>query len=180
MPKLLPVQNLSDIPEKYLNTPIQKLLEFQNLNLTSEAFDKAEILLGMCMDNRKSLNLPDNFAFVIRNGGADMKYCEFKISYAVAVGGLRYMALIGHTDCAMVNLHERKDTFVKGLIEYGGWSPDAAKTHFEEMAPQFEIHHETEFALKETERLSKLYPALTIVPMLYKIEDRKLYLIESP
>ena len=179
MPTLIPVTQLSDIPAEYRNTPIGKLLEFQNLGRETEAYDKAEILLGMCMDNRKSLNLPENFAFVIRNGGADMKYCEFKISYAVAVGELSYMALIGHTDCAMVNLHERKDTFVKGLIEYGGWSPDAAKAHFDEMSPQYEIHHETEFALKETERLRKLYPALAIVPMLYKIEDRMLYLIKE-
>ncbi|MBN2728330.1 MAG: hypothetical protein JXR53_03820 [Bacteroidales bacterium] len=179
MPKLISIKSKTEIPEEYQNTPIGKLLEYQNLGLETDPYENAEILLGMCMDNRKSLNLPENFAFVIRNGGADMKYCEFKISYAVAVGGLSYMALIGHTDCAMVNLHERKDKFVDGLIQFGGWSPDAANAHFEEMAPQYEIHHETEFAQKETERLRKLYPALTIVPMLFKIEDRKLYLIED-
>ena len=40
----------------------------------------------MCMDNRKHLHIPDNFAFIIRSGGANLRYSEFKVSYAIAVG----------------------------------------------------------------------------------------------
>ncbi|PLW92593.1 MAG: carbonic anhydrase [Marinilabiliales bacterium] len=178
MPHLIPIEKITDIPAKYENTPIEKLLKYHNFRQQGKRYQKAEILLGMCMDNRKQLCLPDNFAYMIRNGGADMKYNEFKISYAIAVGGLSHMALIGHTDCAMVNLHERKDKFVDGLIRHGGWEKEVATKHFEEMAPQYEIHNEVEFTLKEAGRLQELYPSLTIVPMLFKLEDRKLYLIE--
>ncbi len=41
---------------------------------TSGAFDpyvRARLLIGMCMDNRKVLRTPDNFAYVIRGGGAN-------------------------------------------------------------------------------------------------------------
>jgi len=66
----------------------------------------------MCMDNRKHLHMPDNFAFIIRTGGANLRYSEFKVSYAIAVGGVRHIALIGHSKCGMVNLAARKEAFV--------------------------------------------------------------------
>ena len=34
----------------------------------------------MCMDNRKQLRLPDNFAYILRTGGGNIRYSEFKIS----------------------------------------------------------------------------------------------------
>ena len=114
MNKLLPVNSANDIPVDYLHTPIGYLFEYHNLNRPYETFEKAQILIGMCMDNRKHLHIPDNFAFIIRSGGANLRYSEFKVSYAIAVGQVGHIALIGHNNCGMVNLASRKEIFIDG------------------------------------------------------------------
>ena len=40
-----------------------------------------------------------------------MRYSEFKVSYAIAVGGVRAIALMGHTNCGMSNLAGRREMF---------------------------------------------------------------------
>jgi len=131
------------------------------------------------MDNRKHLHIPDNFAFIIRSGGANLRYSEFKVSYAIAVGGVRSIALIGHTQCGMVNLIARKELFVRGLVESAGWSVEAAEEHFHHFAPMFEIGNEVDFILSEVKRLRMRYPKIEVAPMLYRVEDNQLYLIKD-
>ncbi len=87
------------------------------------------MLIGMCMDNRKNLWVPDNFAYIIRSGGANLFYHEFQVSYAIGVGGVQHIALIGHTNCEMVQLEERKDKFINGLAINAGWEKDTAQMH---------------------------------------------------
>ena len=67
----------------------------------------------MCMDSRKSLRIPNDFAFVLRTAGANMRDNEFRISYAIAVGGVRTIVLIAHTDCGMAKLDQSHDRFVQ-------------------------------------------------------------------
>ena len=131
------------------------------------------------MDNRKHLNIPDNFAFIIRAGGANLRASEFKVSYAIAVGGISYIALIGHNQCGMVNLVARKELFIQGLVERGGWNKEQAEEHFMNFAPLFEIGNEIDFVLSEAKRLRLKYPKVSVVPMLYKVEDNRLYLLSE-
>jgi carbonic anhydrase len=131
------------------------------------------------MDNRKHLNIPDNFAFIIRTGGANLRYSEFKVSYAIAVGDVRYIALIGHNNCGMVNLAARKDIFIDGLVEKAGWNREWAEEHFMHFAPMFEIGNEIDFVISEAKRLRSRYPKIMVAPMLYKVEDNSLYLINE-
>lgn len=131
------------------------------------------------MDNRKHLNIPDNFAFIIRAGGGNLRYSEFKVSYAIAVGGVRCIALIGHNECGMVNLVSRKDQFIKGLSEGAGWEKGKAEEHFHQFAPMFEIGNEIDFVLSERKRLRLSYPKIIVAPFLYRIEDNLLYWIEE-
>jgi len=179
MHRLIPISNTANIPPEYRNTPIGLLLEYHNLDRPFQAYAQAQLLVGMCMDNRKHLHMPDNFAFIIRAGGANLRYSEFKVSYAIAVGGVRHIALIGHNHCGMVNLVARKDAFVKGLMENAGWDKERAEEHFMNFAPMFEIGNEVDFILSETKRLRLRYPKITIAPMLYKVEDNKLYLVSE-
>jgi carbonic anhydrase len=79
----------------------------------------------------------------------------------------------------MVNLVARKDAFINGLVEGAGWERDRAEEHFMHYAPMFEIGNETDFLLSEVRRLRQRYPGITIVPMLYRIEDNKLYLVRE-
>lgn len=179
MDKLLSINKKEDILPQYRQTPIGLLLEFHNLNRPFGIFNKAELLVGMCMDNRKHLHMPDNFAFIIRSGGANLRYSEFKVSYAIAVGQVSCIALIGHNNCGMVNLVSRRSEFIDGLVTTAGWTKERAEEHFMNYAPMFEINNETEFILSETKRLRLRYPKITIAPLFYLVEDNKLYFIEE-
>ncbi len=144
-----------------------------------ESYSNAQLLVGMCMDNRKHLHIPDNFAFIIRAGGANLRYSEFKVSYAIAVGGIRSLALIGHNQCGMVNLIARKEQFVQGLVDHAGWSQQQAEDHFLHFAPMFEIGNEVDFTLSEVKRLRLRYPNILVAPLLYRVEDSRLYIIQE-
>jgi len=95
MNRLLAINSVDDIPAPYRGTPIGLLLEYNNLDRPFEEYTNAQLLVGMCMDNRKHLHMPDNFSYIIRTGGANLRYSEFKVSYAISVGGVRHIALIG-------------------------------------------------------------------------------------
>lgn len=178
-PTLSSVNSVSDIPEQYVNTPIGLLLQYHNLGLPYTKVPAAQMVVGMCMDNRKHLQMPDNFAFIIRTAGAHMRGMEFKISFAAGVGHVRHMALIGHTNCGMVNLHTRKEEFINGLVEVAGWDRQKAEQQFDKELPGHEIKNENDFILSEVERLRVLYPKLVIAPMIYKVEDNHLYMINE-
>jgi carbonic anhydrase len=122
--KLLTISSIDNIPQEFRQTPIGLLLEYHNLNRHLETYDKAQLLVGMCMDNRKHLHIPDNFAFIIRSGGANLRYSEFKVSYAIGVGQVSHIAIIGHNNCGMVNLISRKNEFIEGLVNLAGWDRD--------------------------------------------------------
>lgn len=179
MTTLVSVSSKADIPQDYLGTPIGLLLEYHNLNRNFDSYSQAELLVGMCMDNRKHLHIPDNFSYIIRAGGANLRYSEFKVSYAIGVGGVRHLALIGHNLCGMVNLVERKKEFIQGLIKNAGWTEQQAQDHFETFAPMHEIENEVNFVLSESKRLGQKYPKVMIAPMLYKVEDNLLYLVKE-
>ncbi len=179
MDRLITVASKEDILPQYRETPIGLLLEYHNLGRKLDPYTNASLLIGMCMDNRKHLHIPDNFAFIIRTGGANLRYSEFKVSYAIAVGGVRCIALIGHTQCGMVNLIARKKQFVQGLVDAAGWQEQSAEEHFFHFAPMFEIGNEVDFVLSEVKRLRLRYPKIVIAPLLYKVEDNRLYLIQE-
>jgi carbonic anhydrase len=173
------VASKEDIFPEYQQTPIGLLLEYHNLQRSYDAYTSAQMLIGMCMDNRKHLRIPDNFAYIIRAGGANLRHSEFKVSYAIAVGGARAIALIGHNQCGMVNLEARRELFVKGLVDNAGWQRAAAEEHFERFAPTFEIKNEVDFVLSEAVRLRQLYPKIQVAPMIYLVEDGLLYLVRE-
>ena len=175
MAQILPVNYRDDILSEYRGTPVELLLEYHNLGRAMGAASVPQMLIGMCMDSRKSLRIPNDFAFVLRTAGANMRDNEFRISYAIAVGGVRTIVLIAHTDCGMARLAERRDQFIQGLMHAAGWDEARAVGHFEESAPKFGIRDEVEFVLREAERLRAIYPRITIVPLLYRVEDDLLY-----
>ena len=80
-----------------------------------------------------------------------------------------------------------RNTPIRHLLEYhnlnkpfdklknAGWKKEMAEDHFVKLAPESEIGNEIDFVLMETERLRKLYPTVCIVPLLYKVENNRLY-----
>lgn len=179
MERLIPVMKASDILAMFRRTPIEALLAYQNLDVPHRVHEKAELLIGMCMDNRKHLRIPENFAYIIRAGGGNLRYSEFKVSYAIAIGGVSAIALLGHTNCGMVNLMSRREQFISGLVQRGGWDREWAEQHFTHFSPMFEIGNEVDFVLGEAKRLRLRYPKVLVAPLLYRVEDNRLYQLKE-
>ncbi len=179
MNRLVPVNSVSDIPKIYRKSPIGLLLAYHNLNHPFKIYTQAQLLIGMCMDSRKHLHIPDNFAFILRAGGANLRYSEFKVSYAISVGGVREIALIGHNHCGMVDLEERKSQFVQGLVRHAGWKKKEAEEHFHNFAMMFEVGNAADFILSEAKRLHSRYPKIPVCPMFYKVEENRIYLLND-
>jgi carbonic anhydrase len=175
MTEIIPVNYRDDILPEYRGTPAGLLLEFHNLQRALGSEGGPHLLIGMCMDSRKALRIPTDFAFVLRTAGANMRDNEFRISYSIAVGGVRTIVLIAHTDCGMTRVAREHDKFVNGMVEYAGWDAARAEKHFADSVPRFGIRNEVDFVMAESERLRTLYPRITVVPMLYRVEDDLLY-----
>jgi carbonic anhydrase len=173
------IRSEADIPQRWRLTPIGALLRYHNLGepLPKRA-DKPQLLIGMCMDSRKHLRIPDNFAFILRTGGANLRLSEFRVSYALAVGGVRAIALIGHTNCGMSGLSARREAFVDGLVDVG-WTKAHAQEHFERYAPEHEIGPEDDFVRGEAGRLRALYPKVEVAPLLYRVEDNSIVVLRE-
>ncbi len=178
-PSLLPVTCAAEILPSYRQTPIGLLLEYQNLGRPFDTYATAQLLIGMCMDNRKMLRVPDNFAYILRAGGANLQRVEFKVSFAIALGGVRALALIGHDQCGMVHLPQRRDAFIRGLVENAGWTTKAAATHFDEHAADFEVGDAAEFIRAEAKRLRRRYPTVLVAPLFYLVDYGKLYQVQE-
>jgi carbonic anhydrase len=178
--KLSPVNCADDILPPYRRTPVGLLLEYHNLGRPFDSYTAAQLLIGMCMDNRKMLRLPDNFAYILRTGGANLRRVEFKVSFAIAVGGVQALCLIGHTQCGMVRLMGRRDTFIQGLVERAGWTAEEAGEQFDEHAGDFSILDEVQFVCAEARRLGRRYPKILVAPLLYRVEDNRLYQLVDP
>lgn len=174
---LVPVRGRDDILPAYRRTPVGDLLGYHNLGEPLRAYQQAELLVAMCMDHRVMLRIPDNFAFVVRAAGANLQRMEFKVSFAVAVGGVRTIAVVGHEDCGMVGLRSRRQEFVDGLVENGGWDRSMAEEHFAQAAPVFEVRDAAAFVVSEARRLRVRYPRVTVAPLFFRVRERLLYQI---
>lgn len=171
MNRLVRVTQEDDIPASYRATPLGALLRYHDLRVPMPGrAEKPELLIGMCMDSRKHLRIPDNFAFILRTGGANLRQSEFRVSYAIAVGGVRAIAVIGHTNCGMSGLAARREAFVRGLVEVG-WERPEAEEQFDKSLPTHEVGAEIDFVVSEARRLRALYPKVAVAPMIYRVED---------
>jgi carbonic anhydrase len=170
---------MSDVPPAYRDTAIADLLGYHNLSVAARRYSQAELLIGMCIDNRKQLSIPENFAYVMRTAGANFRGLEFQASFAVAVGGVQAVALIGHDQCGMSGLNGRSDVFVSGLVARAGWERHIAEQHFEEFAQRFEVGDVIAFIRGQARHFRQQYPKLTVAPMFYQLDDGRLYVIDE-
>ena len=166
---------LEDILPLYRGTPIEMMLRYHNLGETRPPSGGTPVMLvSMCMDHRKELHIPNEFAYILRSAGGNLRDSEFEVSYAVAVGGVSTIALLAHTDCGMVHVSAKGKRFVDGLVNRAGWEPAEAERHFTEAASRYEIGDATTFVVAEARRLRARYPRLLVAPFLYSVEDDKL------
>ena len=175
MPSLVPVNTMSDILPVYRGTPVEWLLRYQNLGEPLPPRNgKAEMLVGMCMDHRKELRLPKEFAYVIRAAGGNLRGSEFEVSYAVGVARVPTIVLIAHTDCGMVDVTAKREVFIRGLVEWGGCDEETASRLFANHAAEYEIGDPVQFVVSEAARIQSYYPKLMVASLLYAVEDDRL------
>ena len=168
-------------PSRYAGTPIEELFLFHNKREVGPlSFDKPRLIVSLCMDQRISLHLPQGFAYSLRTPGGHFQGLEFAVSYAIAMGGVRALAIIGHTDCAMTKLQGLKDRFVKQLDDWhSGWEAKDALMHFDKWAPLFYVKDMRQHLLAQVRWISQIFPDLLVAPLMYHVEDHRLYLLED-
>ncbi|MFV0365968.1 MAG: hypothetical protein ACK5JS_05610 [Mangrovibacterium sp.] len=174
MAKLIEINNADDILVEYRNTPIGLLLEYHNLNRVFTHYEQAKLMIGLCADPRISLWLPDNFAYIFRTGGANLFYQEFQVSYTIGVGDIKHIALIANNECRMENLNDSKERFIEGMVRNAGWKVEDARSHFEGLAPFFEIGNSIDFILSESARIQKRYPDVTVAHLFFDVNSKQL------
>lgn len=84
-----------------LPEPMQILLQSHNRGVSSAPFAQPALAVVTRMDFRVHLHMPENFAFMLRTGGANPEPVEPYLAFSVARMGIGAITLIGHTDCAM-------------------------------------------------------------------------------
>jgi len=176
---LILTRHEQDILPAWRQTPVGDLLRYHNFGVRHREHLRAEILVGMCMDNRQQLRIPINFAFILRAGAANLRRMEFKVSFAIAVGGVRAIGLIGHSDCGMVGLASRRQAFVDGLVGNGGWTAEEAGMHFDRNVPEFGISDAAGFVHTEAARLRGRYPGVVVAPLFYDVADGLLHQVRE-
>lgn len=174
---MIALQCHEDIPERFRETPVAKLVYFHNLGQPYESFEHPEILIGKCMDYRVNLRVPPGFAYKIRSGGCNLRHQDFQVAYAVAVGGVKAIALIGHNDCAMVDLEKKRDQFIRGITAHSSWPPGEADEFFQRHAAEHSLCVETGILREQAKKYSSWFPRLPVATLLYQVEDQMLYLL---
>jgi carbonic anhydrase len=171
---LVPVGGLGDLLPEHCGTPVGDLLAYHNLGAPHRVHSKAELLIGMCMDNRMQLRIPPDFAFVLRCAGANTGMLQFDVSFAITVGGVRSICLIGHDECRMVDVGSKREAFVSGLVDDFGWDRVRAEQHFDDHCALYGFDHVPSFVWSEAKRLRRTYPGINVSPLVYSIDDRSL------
>jgi len=174
MPELISVSREDDILPEHRGTPVADLLAHHNLNRPFREHAAAELLIVTCMDNRIMLRLPPSFAFVLRTAGANARGLDFNIAFAIAIGGVRAIAIIGHSRCAMISVTRRRNEFIQSLAERASCTPEQAGVCFDQGAPAFEIDDPATFTADQAERLGRDYPRIHIAPLFYDVDDGRL------
>lgn len=171
---LVPVCGASDILPAYRGTVVGDLLAYHNLGAPHRRHTKTELLIGTCMDHRLQLRIPSDFAFVLRCAGANLGMLVFDMSFAIAVGGVRSICLIGHDACRMVDVASQRQAFVSGLVEIVGWERHRAEEHFDANCSRYGFDDIATFVWLEAERLRRAYEGIGVAPLLYSLDDRSL------
>lgn len=171
------VEGKTDIPARYQETPIADWLRYHNLGEGPHAYDSPRVLIVTCMEHSIHFHLPKDFAYVLRLAGANLRHREFDLACVLAFAGIRHVCVVGHTDCAMESLEDRREDFICGLQKMAGWSRSKAELQFGLCAPRLGIPDVVDFTLFEADWLERRFPGILVAPLIYDLKDGALYQI---
>jgi carbonic anhydrase len=171
------VKDPARLPATLRGTPVEQLMAFHNLGDTSDPGDKASLLIVTCMDPRVHLRIPPGFAFVLRTGGGNLQRLGFPVSFAIGVGGVRAVALIGHDDCGLSGLAANREPLISGVREASGCDRAIAQEYFDESSSAWDIGYPTDFLLSQARQLRMEYPGVIVTSLFFRLSDQQLYLV---
>ena len=177
--EIRPVRYSWDVPLGMRGTPFGDLLEYHALGRPHGRHEQSSLLVVTCIDHRVTLRVPDRFAYVLRVGGANPNLADFNVSFAIAARGVRWIALVGHTDCGAVRLAARRDEVVEGLVRGGGWERDRAERHVDVHLVDYDIDDPAAFVLREAAALEAEYPGVRAAAFLYDVADGSLSVVAA-
>jgi carbonic anhydrase len=166
VPTILPIRAWWDVPAEWRETPVGEFIAYQNLARPHVRPERATLLIGTCMDGRIVLKVPRGFAFILRTAGAIMAPVEANLSYVLATRDVRYVAVVGHTDCYAVGLDRRRDEVVAGLVR-AGWDRARAIRHADEEVIPRGIDDPVASALREARRVADDFHGVQAAALLY-------------
>lgn len=172
---LVPVRSPADILPAWRDTPIGELLHYTNLGVAQgPSRDRPALLMARCWEDQTPLPLPPGFALVLHGPGGVLKRSPFDVSWAVAVAGVRAIAVVGHEGCGLTGLRSNRDAFVAALVAAGGWEQAAAGQHFDHWADLCEVADPAAAAATEARRLQARYPGLPVAALLREAGGNRL------
>lgn len=178
-PSLKPVRTEADILPVWRSTPVAELLALHNLGAEARQYAHPQILIASCFEQQTALRIPAGFAISLHTAAANLKRNPFKVSWAIGIGRISAIAIVGHTGCGLVDLRIQREAFVEQLISAAGWARPAAEQHFDHWSDLFAIDDPVSFAAAEAARLQIRYPKIPVAALLYDTTDRTLLQIEA-
>ncbi|WP_333659950.1 carbonic anhydrase [Meiothermus cerbereus] len=153
-----------------LPKPIHILLQSHNEGAIFPPFERPALAVVTCMDFRIHLHMPENFAFVLRTGGANPEPVEPYLAFAVARMGIEAIALIGHTDCAM----QHPDPYVLNHLP----TDESHIRQYRAQIAALAIGEVEPFTRRQARQLAARL-GLPVVPILYRVEDHRLVVLDA-
>jgi carbonic anhydrase len=178
-PTLKPARTEADILPVWRNTPVAELLALHNLGATARQYNHPQILVATCPEQQTALRIPGGFALSVHGAAASLKRDPFKVSWAIGIGQISAIAIVGHSGCGMVGLRERREEFVARMVAAAGWARPAAEQHFDHWGDLYAIEDPAMFAATEAARLRTRYPKIPVAALLYDAADQMLLQIEA-
>ncbi|MDQ1304153.1 MAG: carbonic anhydrase [Pseudomonadota bacterium] len=178
-PTLKPVRNQTDILPAWRGTPVGELLALHNLGTGAGQYAHPQILIATCPEQQTGLRIPAGFALGVNGAAANLKRDPFKVSWAIGIGQVSAIAIVGHTGCGMVGLRERREEFVARMVAVAGWARAAAEQHFDHWGDLSAIEDPAVFAASEAARLRARYPKIPVAALLYDAAEQMLLQIEA-
>jgi len=153
-----------------LPKPIHILLQSHNEGAIFPPFHRPALAVVTCMDYRIHLHMPENFAFVLRTGGANPDPVEPYLAFVVARMGIEAIALIGHTDCAM----QYPDPYVLNHLP----ATESCIRQYRAQVAALAIGEVEHFTRRQARKLTARL-GLPVVPLLYRVEDHRLVVLDA-
>jgi carbonic anhydrase len=172
--RLLEIAEEKDIPKEWQGTPIESLILAHNFQKPITEVGKPKLLIAACIEFRYSLPVPRMYAYVIRRASGRLVGSEFSLAYVFAQG-VKHIALIGHNDCGMTQVHANTPAMIEALIKQG-WHKDRAEEYIRYQAARYSIEDEIDALKYEYIRLKRLFRDVCIAPFIVCLDNTNLYL----